>query len=161
LGCLNVHPSLLPANRGPEPLFWTFREGVTRTGVTIHVMDEGMDSGDILAQESIDIHDGMSYAQLEDQCAVRGGQLLADCVWKLAQGQAVRLRQDKKESSYHPFPSSEDFIIPVAKWSPRHTYNFIYGLADRGESITLQVGEERFIAQKAISYSHNALNNEQ
>ena len=42
LGCLNVHPSLLPANRGPEPLFWSFREGNEQTGVTIHLMDEGI-----------------------------------------------------------------------------------------------------------------------
>jgi methionyl-tRNA formyltransferase len=158
-GCLNVHPSLLPANRGPVPLFWTFREGVTHTGVTIHLMDEGMDSGDMLAQERIDIHDGMTYAQLEAQCAARGGRLLADCVWKLAQERAVRLPQNEEESSYHPFPSSHDSIIPVAKWSARHVYNFICGLADWGESIILQVGEEHFAVQQVISYSHDTLNN--
>src|SRR5215471_6713061 len=53
LGCLNVHPSLLPANRGPEPLFWTFREGSQHTGLTIHLMDEGMDTGPIVAQEVV------------------------------------------------------------------------------------------------------------
>ncbi len=52
-GCLNVHPSLLPANRGPEPLFWTFREGNRQTGVTIHLMDRGMDTGPVLAQEVV------------------------------------------------------------------------------------------------------------
>ena len=50
LGSLNVHPSLLPAHRGPVPLFWAFRQGLQQTGVTIHLMDEGMDTGDILAQ---------------------------------------------------------------------------------------------------------------
>src|SRR5260221_6050136 len=39
LGCLNVHPSLLPDNRGPDPLFWTFQRGDRETGVTIHLMD--------------------------------------------------------------------------------------------------------------------------
>src|SRR6266536_191528 len=77
LGCLNVHPSLLPANRGPEPLFWTFREGNQRTGVTIHLMDEGMDTGPIVAQEALEIPDGISYTQLEAQCAELGGKLLA------------------------------------------------------------------------------------
>src|SRR5216684_2691142 len=72
LGCLNVHPSLLPANRGPEPLFWAFRQGSRKTGVSIHFMNEGMDTGDILAQASIDIPVGISYAELEQQCAIRG-----------------------------------------------------------------------------------------
>ena len=44
LGSLNVHPSLLPDNRGPDPLFWTFRRGDAFTGVTIHLMDVGLDS---------------------------------------------------------------------------------------------------------------------
>src|SRR5256714_6887143 len=83
LGCLNVHPSLLPANRGPVPLFWSFREGCDVTGVTIHLMDEGMDSGDILAQEVIGVPDSISYAELESQCAMRGGALLARMVWDL------------------------------------------------------------------------------
>src|SRR5947209_5334753 len=86
LGCLNVHPSLLPANRGPVPLFWTFREGCEVTGVTIHLMDEGMDSGDILAQEVIEVPDGISYAELESQCAIQGGTLLAHTVWDLYEG---------------------------------------------------------------------------
>src|SRR5947209_7073619 len=80
LDCLNVHPSLLPANRGPVPLFWTFRQGCEHTGVTIHLMDEGMDSGDILAQEVIEVLSGMSYAQLELECALHGGDLLADTI---------------------------------------------------------------------------------
>src|SRR5437868_7771728 len=76
LGCLNVHPSLLPANRGPLPLFWTFREGHEKTGITIHLMDEGMDTGDILAQAPITVPDGMSYTEIELQCAKLGGELL-------------------------------------------------------------------------------------
>ena len=44
LGCLNVHPSLLPAGRGPEPVFWTLRRGERRTGATVHLMNAGLDS---------------------------------------------------------------------------------------------------------------------
>ena len=81
--CLNVHPSLLPANRGPEPLFWTFREGGAQTGVTIHLIDEGLDSGAIVAQEAMAIPDGISYSDLEEQSAELGGTLLAQCVWHM------------------------------------------------------------------------------
>lgn len=111
LGCINVHPSLLPVHRGPMPLFWTLREGSKQTGVTIHCMDEGMDTGDILAQRVIDVPDGISYTQLELQSAVQGGELLAETVWHLYNGSAVRLAQDEAQSSYDPFPTSDDLLF--------------------------------------------------
>ena len=153
LGSLNVHPSLLPAHRGPVPLFWAFRHGLKQTGVTIHLMDEGMDTGDMLAQAVIEIPNGISYTQLELQCATRGGELLAKTVWELYEGRAVPVPQDETRSSYQSFPSDEDYIVPVADWSASHVYNFICGVADRGEPIKLHVGSEYFVVNKAISYS--------
>ncbi len=154
LGCLNVHPSLLPVNRGPVPLFWTFRQGCKQTGVTIHLMDEGIDGGDILAQEMIEISNGISYTQLELECAQRGGALLADTVWKLYAGEAKTKHQDESMSSYHGFPRDEDFVVPVAEWDCAHVYNFIRGVVDWGEPVVLQVRGEHFVARRAISYSH-------
>ena len=154
LGCLNVHPSLLPANRGPEPLFWTFREGNQRTGVTIHLMDEGMDSGAIVAQEVIEIADGLSYSELEAQSAELGGKLLAKSVWELYSGIAIPVAQDETQTSYHAFPHDDDFVVPVAEWNARHVYNFICGIAAWGEPITLQVSNTSIRVKEAISYSH-------
>lgn len=159
LGCLNVHPSLLPANRGPVPLFWTFREGCERTGVTIHLMDEAMDSGDILAQEPIRVPDGISYAQLESQCALRGGELLARTVWDLYRGRAVRVPQDETKSSYHPFPSAQDFVVHPAEWSARHVYNFLCGVTHWSDPIKLYVDGEYVVVQEAISYSDVDIDN--
>lgn len=153
LGCLNVHPSLLPANRGPVPLFWTFREGYEQTGVTIHLMDEAMDSGAILAQKPIKVPDGISYAQLESQCALRGGELLARTVWDLYRGRVVPVPQDETKSSYHPFPSTQDFVVNPAEWSARHVYNFLCGVGHWSEPIKLYVNGEYVVVQQAISYS--------
>jgi len=152
-GCLNVHPSLLPANRGPEPLFWTFREGSQLTGVTIHLMEEDMDSGPILAQEVVDVPDGISYSQLEAQCAELGGKLLARSAWNLYKCVAVPVVQDESKRSYHGFPSDDDFVVPVLEWSARHVYNFICGVASWGTPITLRVGNRSVLVEKAISYS--------
>lgn len=152
-GCLNVHPSLLPANRGPEPLFWTFRHGATMTGVTIHMMDEAMDSGDILAQEQITIPDGISYTELEMHCARLGGQLLTHAVSELVAGRAHRQPQDETLSSYDPFPQHEDFVVQPAMWSARHVYNFIRGVGYWDEPIVLDVGERQFVVRDAVSYS--------
>lgn len=152
-GCLNVHPSLLPANRGPAPLFWTLREGDLQTGVTIHMMDEGLDTGDIVAQEGIEVPDGISYVQLEARCAVLGGRLLAGCAWNLFKGLAVTVKQDEMQGSYHPFPSADDFVVNVTEWDARHVYNFICGIAEWGEPITLRIGNTSVRVEEAISYS--------
>src|SRR5260370_21193246 len=86
LGCLNVHPSLLPANRGPDPLFWTFRQGDDATGVTVHLMDAGLDSGPILLRRRIAVAEGTSEAELEFARAVVGGELLVRALAALTEG---------------------------------------------------------------------------
>lgn len=153
LGCLNVHPSLLPANRGPVPLFWTFREGCEQTGITIHLMDERMDMGDIVLQDRIEVPDGISYAELEKQCAQRGGELLTQAVWDLYHGLLLPFPQDETKSSYHPFPSSQDFVVDPTKWTACHVYNFIRGIASWADPITLHIGDQDFFIQEAISYN--------
>src|SRR5262245_19643673 len=60
LGWLHVHPSLLPAHRGPAPLFWAFRNGEATIGVTVHFMDEEFDTGDIATQAPLALPDGTS-----------------------------------------------------------------------------------------------------
>ena len=157
LGCLNVHPSLLPANRGPVPLFWTFREGVENTGVTIHMIDEGMDSGDILAQEPIAISDGISYDALEAQCIQQGKILLAQTVWNLSTGHATRTPQDNTKSSYYPFPSDEDFSISAEDWSAQHVYNFIRGVRSWENPIVLRNGEKTYRVDDALAYKQEEM----
>ena len=155
LGCLNAHPSLLPANRGPVPLFWTFREGLETTGITIHSIDEGMDSGGILAQQPVAVPDGISYDALELQCAIEGGKLLARTVWQLSKGLISPMPQDKLQSSYHRFPSNEDFSIPAEEWTARHVYNFIRGIRSWDTTILLHSGKETFHVHDALAYRQN------
>jgi methionyl-tRNA formyltransferase len=118
-------------------------------------MDEGMDSGDILAQEVIRVPDGISYAELESQCATRGGALLAHTVWDLYEGRAIPVKQDEIKSSYHSFPSNEDFVVHAKEWNARHVYNFIRGLGYWDRPIELVVGSELFLVRDALSYSLN------
>ncbi|WMT20318.1 phosphoribosylglycinamide formyltransferase [Parageobacillus toebii] len=64
---VNIHPSLLPAFPGKDAIGQAYRAGVKITGVTIHYVDEGMDTGPIIAQRAIAIHEGESLAQLEER----------------------------------------------------------------------------------------------
>src|SRR5687768_15430097 len=77
-GCVNLHPSLLPAYRGPAPLFWQFRAGESRTGVSLHAVDGGADTGSLIAQQAVPFPDGIDTARAETLTAQAGARLLAD-----------------------------------------------------------------------------------
>jgi methionyl-tRNA formyltransferase len=159
LGAVNVHPALLPDNRGPEPLFWTFRLGQEMTGVTIHLLDAHLDSGPILIQERLVVPEGISYAELEQQAAELGGALLVRAVADLSSGQAHPWPQDESQSSYHPYPSNrdgrDDFLIHPAQWDARHVYTFICGVKDWGEPLVLVADAElRLLIEDVLDYSY-------
>ncbi|GHU60925.1 hypothetical protein FACS1894121_1710 [Bacteroidia bacterium] len=65
VGCLNLHPSLLPHYRGMSPQHWPIINGEKETGVTVHYIDEGIDTGNILLQEKIKLNDAMYVSDLQ------------------------------------------------------------------------------------------------
>ncbi len=75
-GCLNVHASLLPAYRGASPITAALLDGLTETGVTIMLMDEGMDAGPMLSQARLPIRADDTTASLDQRLAARGAELL-------------------------------------------------------------------------------------
>jgi len=111
LGCINVHPSLLPKYRGAAPINWTLICGETRTGVTIMHMDEGLDTGDILLQEETPIGPEETFGQLHDRLATLGADLLLKAVQLLGTDQAPRIPQGNAQSSYAPMLKKEDGLI--------------------------------------------------
>ncbi len=64
--CINIHPSLLPRWRGPAPIFWTLRSGDKVSGVTLFLMDEGVDTGNVLCCREVEVNENMNYLDLED-----------------------------------------------------------------------------------------------
>ena len=86
LGCVNVHPSLLPRWRGPAPIPRTIEAGDTETGVTIVAMDEGVDSGPILMVERVPVPVRATAASLHDTLAELGARLLVATLSGLAAG---------------------------------------------------------------------------
>ena len=111
LGCINVHPSLLPRYRGAAPLNWTIIRGEVQTGVTIMQMDEGMDSGDILLQEETPVGPCETVGELHDRLAVRGAQLLLDVIGMLEKGAIRRVPQDHAAATFAPRLKKEDGLI--------------------------------------------------
>ena len=157
LGCLNVHPSLLPVGRGPEPVFWTLRRGERQTGATVHRMDAGFDTGPILAQTAIATPAGVRAAALEARLAALGGRLAARALADLAAGTARPVPQDDAGATAAPVPGPEDWVVPTnlpARWA----FNFARGVAGLGGPLTLLVGAtgERFALRDALGCDDGA-----
>ncbi|MBI5349011.1 MAG: methionyl-tRNA formyltransferase, partial [Chloroflexi bacterium] len=124
LGCLNLHPSLLPNYRGIAPMFWQFYYGETRTGVTLHFMDDGADTGDIAAQREIKFPDGITSRQADRLTAHAGAELLIDAL-----NQNPIPRTPQPVGAIYPIatvPKQKDRILPTS-WSARRAFNFIRG----------------------------------
>ena len=111
LGCINVHPSLLPKYRGAAPLNWTIIRGETETGVTIMQMDEGMDSGDILLQEETAIGTRETVGDLHDRLAQMGAQMLIRAIEMIEAGTLVGIPQDSAAATFAPRLKKEDGMI--------------------------------------------------
>ncbi len=93
LGALNVHPSLLPLYRGATPLQSQLRDGVATGGVTIIAMDAGMDTGDVVLQESRSIAPAETYGDLHDRFAALGAEMLGRAVALVLGGAAGKTPQ--------------------------------------------------------------------
>lgn len=110
-GAVNIHPSLLPRLRGPEPVFHTFRQGLAETGVTIHVMDDGWDSGPILAQERVVVPERGSATEFEGALAHLGGSLLGGVVRAWCEGEIEPVPQDEGAASWAPVPGERERTV--------------------------------------------------
>lgn len=142
LGCLNVHPSLLPRGRGPEPLFWTFRRGELETGVTIHLMDKHFDAGPVVLQETITVPPGIRLPEFERQLAELGGTLLVQAIAALAAGHARPVPQDDSQATSAPIPGPADYEVPTnlpATWA----YNFARAVAAISDQLRVVVMETK------------------
>ncbi len=85
---INTHPSLLPEFKGAHAVRDALAAGATRTGVTIHVVDEGVDTGPHLAQAEVQIHPGETEAELHERIKVVERELLVDVVKQFAEAKA-------------------------------------------------------------------------
>lgn len=102
LGCINVHASLLPRWRGVSPIQYSILHGDTWSGVTIMQMDEGVDTGDILAQRAIPIGPEDTAGDLLDAIAGQGADLLIHTLRDLDNGRVVPQVQTEEQAVYAP-----------------------------------------------------------
>lgn len=107
-GIINVHSSLLPKYRGVKPAFWVLRNDEKVTGVTLHLVEKGLDTGDIIDQKEVPIFDTDSMDTLQKRIMVDGSKLLINCLNNINNNDYVLKKQNASDASYYSQPTKED-----------------------------------------------------
>jgi methionyl-tRNA formyltransferase len=123
LGALNVHPSLLPKYRGATPIQTALRDGERETGVTIMLMDAGMDTGDVVLQQRAPIDPADDYGSLHDRLALAGAALL-DRALALAEAGPLQHHPQTGEASVTKPIGKNDLAIDW-KWDARRIVDHV------------------------------------
>lgn len=98
-GCVNIHASLLPKYRGAAPIQQALLDGNKETGVTLMQMNAGMDTGDILMQESLEITDEDTAGTLFDKLMELGGDMIVRAVPQIEKGELTPVPQDNDKAT--------------------------------------------------------------
>ena len=106
LACWNLHPSLLPAYRGPAPLFWQLRNGETNTGITLHEVAERLDAGNIVARLAQPLPATTNADDLDKWVAGAGVNLFIEALARRRSGYLQTIPQDESAASYYPDPGT-------------------------------------------------------
>ena len=125
-GCINLHASLLPMYRGAAPLNWVVINGEKKSGNTTMLMDVGLDTGDMLLKDEVEITENMTAGELHDILMVRGGNLLIEIIEGLANGTIKGIKQEG-ETCYAKMLSKNTGKISWDK-SALEIHNLIRGL---------------------------------
>ena len=126
-GCINVHASLLPKLRGGAPIHRAIINGDKKSGITIMYMAPGMDDGDIISQEEVEITNTDTASTLHDKLSKLGSELLIKTLPSILEGTNTRTPQDEKLVTFAPVIKPEDEKIDFNKTSMQ-IYNQIRGL---------------------------------
>lgn len=125
-GCVNGHASLLPKYRGASPIQWCIVCGEEETGITTMLMDEGMDTGDILDTVTVQIGSEETAEELFDRLASLSADLMITTLEKLEKGEITPIPQNHQEATYAPIIKKEMARLDFTK-TAREIHNAIRG----------------------------------
>ena len=126
-GCVNVHGSLLPEYRGAAPIQWAVLNGDKKTGVTTMFMNAGMDTGDMILKEEVEIGEDETTGELWNRLKMIGANLLIKTVKEIENGTATRTKQPE-EGTMAPMLSKEMAKIDWENKTANDIKNLVRGL---------------------------------
>jgi methionyl-tRNA formyltransferase len=123
LGNINVHGSLLPKYRGAAPIQWAIASGETETGVTTMLLDEGLDTGDMLLRERMAIGPDATSPEMYVALAGMGARLLVRTLSGLEDGSLEPVPQNHADATLAPILTREDGRMDLRRYTARQTYD--------------------------------------
>lgn len=114
-GCVNIHASLLPRHRGAAPIQAAILAGDNETGITIMLMDEGIDTGPTLSQRSIEIRPTDTGGSLFERLSVMGGELLLETLPRYLGSELLPQPQPAEGATYAPMLKKEDGLLDFTR----------------------------------------------
>ena len=148
-GCLNIHPSLLPRYRGAAPVQRAIMAGETRTGVSVFLMNEKLDQGDVILQESVEIDANETGGELTLRLAELGARLVIDGLRRLESGSYQRAPQTSDPGSYAAKISKDerwiDWRLPAGT-----LHNLVRALAPMPAACTMLRGKRLEIIKSEL-----------
>lgn len=121
-GCLNVHGSLLPKYRGASPIQAALRDGEEKTGITIMLMDEGVDTGPILSQKEVTVEPHDNFFDLQEKLILAANEILLPTIEQYLEGKVTPKKQDGSKASHTKLITKADGLINWEK-SAESIYN--------------------------------------
>ncbi|HDS09790.1 MAG TPA: hypothetical protein ENN73_06125 [Firmicutes bacterium] len=149
LGTIGFHPTLLPFGRGPAPIINTILSGIKKSGVTMFYLDKGLDSGDIIGQESFEIGENDYAGDVYFKVIKAGKRLLKRYLPLLKNGTAPRIPQDERKVFYFKKPRLKDNKIDLYKDSPELIIRKIRALSKPYLGAYIKTGEKKLRIWKA------------
>lgn len=127
MGFINLHPSLLPNYRGLAPQHWPIINGESKTGITVHYVDEGTDTGDIILQRVFDLPDNLYVAELQNIWKEQYKTIMVEAINNIIDEKPTISQNGKTGSFYEkmkdePYPLSRD-------WSVKTAYNWVRAMS--------------------------------
>jgi methionyl-tRNA formyltransferase len=151
LGCINLHGSLLPKYRGAAPIQWSVAMGDAVTGNTTMLLEEGLDTGPILLQQSVEIGPSETASDLFVRLAEAGAPLMVETLAGLATGSLQPRAQNHEGATYAPILDREDGRMDFAGRSAEELYNRWRGFQPWPGAFTALDGKKLIVHRMAIA----------
>lgn len=150
---MNVHSALLPRNRGPNPLQWALIHGETRTGVTMHYLSDGLDTGPIICQRDIAIQLTDTWVSLQYKIASVTQQLFQESLLDAIEGRCSVTLQDERLESRNPRLTADSPRLDLERMSDMEMFNWIRAQVAPLKGAYVQRGEERLHIPQYVSFA--------
>lgn len=154
-GALNLHPSLLPKYRGPVPWFWHYHQMEKEMGVTVHRIDEGVDTGNILRQASFPIPLGMTSTQMRLSAGRLGARLMLEAIEDASRGEEGRAQRHLPCPLYARRVDPREPLIDW-DWPLERVWHVLRGAGEWLRPIPSLEGWRRDLPWRVLGFSREA-----